>query len=176
MCIRDRTEPARSPSLDEIRDRVVKEFTNARASDLLRRKSQELANRAHNLHDLAKAAKEVGATVKTSDLVGRSAQVADIGGLSGPVAVAFTMKQGEISNALNLGNKQVVLAITDHQEPSVSDPQFATEREQIRQQLVQQRQEQAWRLFLEALGARMEKEGRIKVNQAEMNNLTKMRS
>ena len=171
-----KTEPARSPSLDEIRDRVVKEFTNARASDLLRRKSQELANRAHNLHDLAKAAKEVGATVKTSDLVGRSAQVADIGGLSGPVAVAFTMKQGEISNALNLGNKQVVLAITDHQEPSVSDPQFATEREQIRQQLVQQRQEQAWRLFLEALGARMEKEGRIKVNQAEMNNLTKMRS
>lgn len=169
-------EPARAPALEEVRDRVMKDFTNERATLLLRRKAQELADRAHTEHDLAKAAKEVGATVKTSDLVNRTAQVPDIGALSGPVAVAFTMKQGEISNALNLGNKQVVVAITERQEPTVSDPQYAKEREQIREQIVQQRQNQAWQLFLEALRARMEKEGRIKINQAEMNNLTRMRS
>lgn len=171
-----KVDPARTPALQEIHDRVAKDFSNGRAADLLRKKSQELADRAHAEHDLAKAAKEVGATFKTSDLVDRNAQVPDVGGLNGPAAVAFTMKPGEISAPLNMGAKQVVLAVTDRQEPSTSDPKFVQERDQLREQLVQQRQDQAWRLFMEALGKRMEDEHKIKINQAEMNNLTKQGS
>lgn len=170
-----KVEPARAPALEEVRDKVTADFVSSRSAELLRKKGQELANRAHAENDLAKAAKEVGATFKTSELVDRNAQVADIGALSGPAAVAFTMKRGDISNALNLGTKEVVLAVTDRQEPTTADPQFAKDRDQLREQIVQQRQEQAWRLFLEALGARMEKEGKVKINQAEMNGLTRTR-
>ena len=150
-----KVEPARAPALEEVRDKVTKDFVSSRSAELLRKKGQELANRAHAENDLAKAAKEVGATFKTSELVDRNAQVADIGALSGPAAVAFTMKRGDISGALNLGTREAVIAITDRQEPSAADPQFAKDRDQLREQIVQQRQEQAWRLFLEALGARM---------------------
>ncbi|MBZ5529818.1 MAG: peptidylprolyl isomerase [Acidobacteriia bacterium] len=170
-----KVEPARAPALEEVRDKVTKDFVSSRSAELLRKKGQELANRAHAENDLAKAAKEVGATFKTSELVDRNAQVADIGALSGPAAVAFTMKRGDISGALNLGTREAVIAITDRQEPSAADPQFAKDRDQLREQIVQQRQEQAWRLFLEALGARMEKEGKVKINQAEMNGLTRTR-
>ena len=76
-------EPARTPSFEEIKDRVTTEFKNQRGADMLRRKAQELADRAHAEHDLAKAAKEAGATFKTSDLVSRTQNVPDIGSMSG---------------------------------------------------------------------------------------------
>ena len=76
-------EPARTPSFEEIKDRVATEFKNQRAADILRRKTQEMADRAHAEHDLAKAAKEAGATFKTSELVSRTQQVPDIGACQG---------------------------------------------------------------------------------------------
>ncbi len=57
---------------------------------LLAQKTQELSDRAHAEHDLKKAAKELGATVKTSDLVDPTAQVPDIGALTGAAAQLFT--------------------------------------------------------------------------------------
>ena len=53
-----KVEPA-TPSLEEIKDKVTTDFKNERAQEIFRRKTQELADRAHTEHDLAKAAKEV---------------------------------------------------------------------------------------------------------------------
>jgi peptidyl-prolyl cis-trans isomerase D len=169
-------EPARSPSFDEVKDRVATEFKGERANDILRRKAQEMADRAHAEHDLAKAAKEAGATLKTSDLVTRTSQVPDIGAMSGPASAAFTMKQGEISAPLNLGHIQAVIQIQERQEPSSTDADFVKQRDQLREQLSQQKQQELLNTFLSDLGTRMEKEGKVKINKAEMDNLTKARS
>jgi peptidyl-prolyl cis-trans isomerase D len=171
-----RIEPPRTPSFEEIKDRVATEFKNERANDILRRETQEMADRAHAEHDLAKAAKEAGATVKTSDLVGRASTVPDLGSMSGPAATAFSLKQGEISGPLNLGRSQGVLQVLERQEPSTSDPEFAKEREQLRDQLVQQKQQELLTRFLDDLGTRLEKEGKIRINKSEMDNLAKSRS
>ena len=168
--------PARTPALEDIHDRVAQDFSSGRSSELLRKKSQELADRAHAEHDLAKAAKEVGATFKTSELVDRSAHVPDLGSLSGPLAEIFTLKAGDISDPISMASKVVVVAVTERQEAPTSDPKFVAQRDQLRESLVQQRQDQAWRLFLEALGKRLETEKRIKINQTEFNNLTKLGS
>jgi peptidyl-prolyl cis-trans isomerase D len=168
-------DPARTPSLDEIKDKVTADFKNERAGELFRRKTQELADRAHSEHDLAKAAKEVGATVKTSELVDRLAFVPDLGNMSGPAGAAFNLKKGEISGPLNLGQKGAVIEMLDRVEPSTSDPAFARDRDELRDQLSQKKREQALQLYLSSLGTRMEKEGKVKINQAEMNNLSKGR-
>ena len=169
-------DPARTPSLEEIKDKVTADFKNQRAADILRRKIQEMADRAHAEHDLAKAAKEAGATVKTSDLVSRTAQVPDIGSMSGPAAAAFTMKQGEISGPLNLGASQAVLQIVEKQEPSASDPEFAKQRDQLRERLASQKRQEVLGLFVNDLNTRLEKEGKVKINKTEMDNLAKSRS
>jgi peptidyl-prolyl cis-trans isomerase D len=171
-----RIEPARKPAFEEIKDRVASEFKNERAGDILHRKAQEMADRAHAEHDLAKAAREAGATVKTSELVGRTSQVTDLGSMGGPASVAFTLKQGEISGALNLGRAQGVLQVMERQEPAMNNPQFAGEREQLREQLAQQKQQELLTLFLNDLSTRMEKEGKVKINKTEMDSLTKARS
>ncbi len=167
--------PARTPSLDEIKDKVTADFKSERAGELFRRKTQELADRAHTEHDLAKAAKEVGASVKTSELVDRLAVVPDLGNMGGPAGAAFNLKKGEISGPLNLGQKGAVLEVVERVEPSTSDPAFARDRDELRDQLSQKKREEALQLYISSLGTRMEKEGKVKINQAEMNNLSKGR-
>jgi len=128
------------------------------------------------LHDLAKAAKEQGATVKTSDLVARTGQVPDFGPMAGQASVAFSMKPGEISGPLNLGDKEGVLQIVDRQEPSTTDAGFASQRDQLQEQLAQQKRQEALGLFMDSLDARLKKDGKLKINNAEMSALTKTRS
>jgi parvulin-like peptidyl-prolyl isomerase len=95
--------------------------------------------------------------------------------MAGPLGAAFTLKKGEISGPLNLGQKGAVVQILDRVEPSTSDPSFARDRDELRDQLAERKREQALQLYLGGLGTRMEKEGKVKINQAEMNNLSKGR-
>jgi peptidyl-prolyl cis-trans isomerase D len=171
-----KVEPPRKPSFEEIKDRVTNDFKNERASDLMRRKTQEMADRAHAEHDLAKAAKEAGAALKTSELVGRTGLVSDIGQMAGPASAAFNLKQGEISGPLNFGRSQGVLQVVERQDPSPSDPEFAKQRDQLYEELTQQKQQEVLAMFMSDLSARLEKEGKVKINKTEMDNLTKARS
>jgi peptidyl-prolyl cis-trans isomerase D len=168
--------PPRTPSFEEIKDRVANEFKSQRAAAALSTKTREMADRAHAEHDLAKAAKEAGATLKTSELVSRTQPVPDIGSMSGPANVAFTLKQGEISGSLNLGASQAVLQVMERQEPSMDGPEFAKQRDQLRERLSGQKRQQVVNQFVTDLGARLEKEGKVKINKAEMDNLSKSRS
>src|SRR4029077_20702876 len=106
-------KPPATPAFEEIRSRVETEFKAERAGTLLTQKTQELSDRAKADHDLKKAAKELGATMKTSDLVLPDGQVPDIGWMSGAAAVAFTLKPGDISCTVDSGNTGVVLAILE---------------------------------------------------------------
>ena len=164
-------KPPATPTFEEIRSKVEEEFKNERASILLTQKTQELSDRAKAEHDLKRAAKELGATVKTSDFVLPDAQVPEIGSLAGPASVAFTMKPGEISGPINSGANGVVLALLDAQPPTDTD--FAAKRDQIRDSLLQGKQQQLFGLFVSNLRDQMEKSGKIKINQDEMKALTK---
>jgi peptidyl-prolyl cis-trans isomerase D len=141
---------------------------------LLTQKTQELSDRAKTAHDLKKAAKELGATMKTSDFVLPDGQVPDIGPMSGAAAVAFGLKPGEISGPVDSGNTGVVLSILEKQSPADSD--FATKKDQIRDTLVQGKQSELFGLFMANLREQMEKSGKIKINEQEMKSLTKQQA
>lgn len=163
-------DPPRTPSFEEIKDKVSADFKSQRGNELLQKKIRELADRAHAEHDLAKAAKEAGAILKTSDLVGAASQVPELGSMGGPLKTAFDLKPGEISGPINMGQKAVVLQITDRQEPSFTDPQFAKDRDALRDQLSQQKRQEAWELFMTSLSDRMKKEGKLKFNKNALEN------
>jgi peptidyl-prolyl cis-trans isomerase D len=164
-------KPQATPTFEEIRARVEKEFLNERSNILLSQKTQELADRAKTEHDLKKAAKELGATVKTSDLVAPDGQVPDIGSMTGQAAVAFSMKPGEISRPINSGANGVVISLLEVQSPSEAD--FAAKRDQIRDTLLQGKEQELFGLFVSNLREQMEKSGKIKINQEELKTLTR---
>ena len=167
-------KPPSTPTFEEIRSRVEQEFKNERASSLLAQKTQELSDRAKADHDLKKAAKELGAEYKTSDFVAPDGQVPDIGSMTGPAAVAFSLKPGEISGAINSATTGAVLSVTGRQTPTDAD--FAVKKDQIRDALMQNKQAEVFGLFLGNLRDQMDKSGKIKKNQKELDTLTKART
>ena len=164
-------KPPSTPTFDEIRSRVESEFKNERAGVLLSQKTQELSDRAKASHDLKKAAKELGATVKTSELVLPDGQVPDIGSMAGAANVVFTMKPGDISAPVNLGGSGAVLSVVQKQDPT--DAEFAEKKDQIRDSLIQTRENEQFGLFVNNLRQQMEKSGKIKINEKEMKGLTR---
>jgi peptidyl-prolyl cis-trans isomerase D len=167
----DGIKPPATPSFEEIRSKLDGEFKNERASILLNQKTQELSDRAKSEHDLKKAAKELGATMKTSDFVLPDGQVPDIGSMAGQASVAFTMQPGDISGPVNAGNNGVVLSVIEKQEPT--DQDFAAKKDQIRDGLLRAKQQDLFGMFITNLRQQMEKSGKIKINEQEMKNLTK---
>jgi peptidyl-prolyl cis-trans isomerase D len=162
-------KPAATPTFEEIRTQIEDSFKRERASTLLSQKVQELSDRAKAEHDLKRAAKELGATMKTSDLVLPDGQVPDLGSMTGQAAVAFSMKPGDISGPINSEASSVVIAVLENEKPSEDD--FAAKRDQIRDQLILSKQQELFGLFISNLRDQLEKSGKIKINQDEMKQL-----
>jgi peptidyl-prolyl cis-trans isomerase D len=163
--------PPATPAFEEIRARVESEFKNQRAGFLLQQKTQELADRAKADHDLKKAAKDLGANFMTSDLVAPDGQVPQIGSLAGPASAIFSLKQNEVSAPIVSGANGIVAKMLDKQVPS--DQEFAAKKDEIRQSLLEAKQNEMFGLFISSLRKDMEKSNRLKINQDEMKNLTR---
>jgi peptidyl-prolyl cis-trans isomerase D len=164
-------KPASTPTFEEIRSRVEEEFKNERSNILLSQKIQELSDRAKAEHDLKRAAKELGATLKTSELVLPDGQVPDVGSMSGQASVAFNMKPGEISGPINNGADAAVIALLDSQPPS--EAEFAAKRDQLRDALLQGKQQERFGLFVTNVVDEMTKSGKIKRNEEELKALSR---
>jgi peptidyl-prolyl cis-trans isomerase D len=163
-------QPPATPTFEEIRSRVESEFKNERAGALLTQKTQELADRAKAEHDLKKAAKEMGATIKTSDFVLPDGQVPDIGSMAGPASVAFTLRPPEVSGPINNGSTGIVLSVIEKQEPG---PQALTaKKDQIRESLLQSKQTELFELFVANAREQMQKSKKIQMNEQELKSLT----
>jgi peptidyl-prolyl cis-trans isomerase D len=164
-------KPPETPTFEEIRSRVENEFKADRSSVLLSQKTQELSDRAKAAHDLKRAAKELGAEVKTSDFVLPDGQVPDVGSMSGQAAVAFNMKPGEISAPINSSNNGVVLELLEVQTPTDAD--YAAKRDEIRDSLLQYKQQQLFAIYVTNLKDEMKKSGKIKINEELIRTLAK---
>jgi peptidyl-prolyl cis-trans isomerase D len=163
-------KPPATPTFEEIRSKVETEFKNERSAFLLQQKTQELSDRAKAEHDLKKAANELGAAVKTSDLVSPEGQVPDVGAMSNATAI-FELKPGEISGPITAGGNGVVAQLLDKVAPT--DQEYAQKKDEIRQGLLDSKQNDIFGLFVMNLRKDMENSKRIKVNQDEMKNLTR---
>ncbi|MGZ4788865.1 MAG: peptidyl-prolyl cis-trans isomerase [Terriglobales bacterium] len=167
-------KPPATPTFEEIRARVESDYKGDKAQSLLMQKTVEMAQNARNEHDLKKAAKQAGATVKTSDFVTSSGQVPDLGGMGGPASVAFTLKPGEISGPLNAGRGGAVLSLLERQEPTPEE--IAKGSDQMRETLVTRKRGDAFQLFAAGLRKRLEQNGKIRINKDEMTRLANAKS
>jgi peptidyl-prolyl cis-trans isomerase D len=156
-------QPAHAPTFDAYKDHLVEDFRDQQLPQLLARKTAELADRAHADNDLAAAAKEAGATIKSSDLVGRDAQVPEIGALATAAPQLFDLSTGQISAAINTGHSGVVAKIVDKQQPTGDE--IAKNFDQTREALLDQRREEMFSVFVSNLQQMYEKQGRIRMNR-----------
>jgi peptidyl-prolyl cis-trans isomerase D len=159
----DDVKAAHAPSFEEYKSHLVDDFREQQLPQLLARKTNELADKAHAENNLAQAAKELGATIKTSDLVGHTAQVPDIGELSSSAPDLFDLKVGQISKAINTGHSGIVAKIDDKQEPTAEE--ITKNFDATRESLLGERREQMFAVFVTSLTDRYEKQGGIHMNK-----------
>ena len=138
-------KPASTPSFEEIRSRVDRNSRTSGRACCCRRRCRSFPTARKLRHDLKKAAKELGATVKTSDFVLPDGQVPDVGSMAGQASVAFNMKPGEISGPINEGATASVLELIENQPPTDAD--YAAKRDQIRDSLLQAKQQERFDLI-----------------------------
>jgi peptidyl-prolyl cis-trans isomerase D len=166
-------QPPQTPTFEQAKGRVDDEFKTQRSQAMLAQRTQELSDRARNEHDLKKAAKELGATLKTSDLVAANSQVPELGSLSSPgLSGVFSMKPGDISPPIAVQATGVVIALLDKQEPA--GDQLKKSWDNARETLLAQKRQELEGLYVQNLRERLEKEGKIKINKKEMERLARV--
>jgi len=155
-------QAAHAPAFADWKTHVVDDYRDEQLPQLLTAKTKELADRAKAENDLAKAAKEVGATVKTSDLVGPDGQVPDLGQVAQVAPQLMDLTVGAISGAIDTGRNGVVAKILDKQEPGADD--IAKNFDQTRDQMLEQRRQEAFGVFLSGIMDDYKKNKRIRMN------------
>ena len=152
---------AHAPAFADWKSRVADDYRNEQLPILLSQKTQELAEKAKNLNDLSKAAKAVGATLKTSDLVGPTGQVPDFGQVAQVAPQLFDLKPGELSGPISAGRTGVVAKLLDKQEPTADE--IAKNFDQTKDQILYQRRGEAFNIFLSTIMEDYKKHNRIRM-------------
>ncbi|MGA3032684.1 MAG: peptidylprolyl isomerase [Terracidiphilus sp.] len=154
--------PAHAPSFADWKSHVLDDYREQQAPVLLAQKTKDLADKAKSMNDLAKAAKADGAAVKTSDLVGSTDQVPDFGEVSQVAPQLFDMNAGAIVGPINTGRTGVVLKIIQKQEPSADE--IAKNLDQSRDQLLSERRNEAFSVFMSGVFNDYKKRNLIRMN------------
>jgi peptidyl-prolyl cis-trans isomerase D len=154
--------PAHAPAFADWKTHVLEDYRDQMLPGLLSAKTQQLADKAKAENDLAKAAKEMGATVKTSDLVGPEGQVPDLGQVAQVAPQLLDLAVGAVSGPITAERNGVVAKILDKQEPSAGD--MAKNFDQTRDQMLEQRRSEAFNVFLSNMMADYKKNKRIAMN------------
>jgi peptidyl-prolyl cis-trans isomerase D len=155
-------QAAHAPTFADWKTHVLDDYRDEQLPQLMNAKTKDLADKAKASGDLAKAAKEAGATVKTSDLVGPDGQVPDLGQVAQVAPQLMDLPVGAISGPISAERNGVVAKILDKQEPSADD--IAKNFDQTRDQLLEQKRSDAFNVFLSGVMADYKKNNRIRLN------------
>ncbi len=164
--------PAHAPGFADWKSHVADDYRSEQLPALMSQKTMELAAKARSMNDLTKAAKEMGATVKTSDPVSESGQVPDFGQVGQVAPQLFEMKPGEISGPINAGRTGVVAKLVDKQEPTADE--IAKNFDQTRDQILYQRRGEAFNIFLSSVLDDYKKHNRIAIPKSKGNETPAM--
>jgi peptidyl-prolyl cis-trans isomerase D len=159
--------PAHAPDFAEYKSKIADDYRDEQLPGLLSLKTRDLADKAHAMNDLAKAAKAVGAAVKTSDLVPQNGQVPDFGQVGQVAPQLFDLKPGDMSGPINAGRTGVVAKLVDKQEPTADE--IAGNFDRTRDQILEQRRSDAFNVFLGGLMDEYKKHNRIRYNPKALN-------
>ncbi|MGD0730435.1 MAG: peptidylprolyl isomerase [Terracidiphilus sp.] len=153
---------AHAPNFADYKSKIDDDYRNEQVPALLSQKTRELADKAKAENDLAKAAKEMGATMKTSDLVGPTGQVPDLGQVSQVAPQLLELKVGDLSGPIIAGRTGVVAKMVDKQEPTADE--IAKNFDQTREQMLTQRRSDAFNVFLSTVMDDYKKHKRIQMS------------
>ena len=154
--------PSHAPTFADWKSHVEDDYRSEKVQGLMTLKAAELSAKAKAENDLAKAAKQAGATFKTSDLVDQRGQVPDFGAVGQVAPQLFEMTPGTIFGPINTGRTSAVVKLVDKQQPS--EAEIAKNLDQTRDQMLEEKRQEAFEIFASTVINDYRKNGRVRMN------------
>ncbi|HXD29635.1 MAG TPA: SurA N-terminal domain-containing protein [Pyrinomonadaceae bacterium] len=160
----DKKDP-RVPEFDEVKDRIGKDYKQAKAKEQLDQKARDLAASVNSEADLKAAAEKAGFEVKTEEAYKEGRAIEKLGSSPMLDQIVYPMKEGEVTKTpIKIGENWVIVGVTKRREANLAD--FAKQREQLTETALTSRRTQVYEDYVSAAIARMKNEGKIKINKA----------
>ena len=162
--------PAHQATLAEVHDQALADYQHEKSIDLARSRAEELSKRVRAGEDFDKVASSLGLTIKKSDPFARNGSIPDVG-TSRQLAVAFTLPVGQTGSPIQSGENWVVFRTLSHETPDPAD--LAKQASDLRQQLLQTKQNAAFEAFHTSLVNRLTQEGKLSINTDAVDRVTR---
>ena len=156
--------PEHVPTLEEVRARVEGDYRIQQSRVLAQEKAKQFAAKAKT-GDFAKIAKADGQTVKESNDFTQQDSVEGVGSGS-QLSSAFTLPEGQTSDVVSIGTRSVVFRVLSHTPANEAD--FAAQRDQITEELLEQKRSLAFELYCQNLKLQLQRSGELKMNPAAL--------
>ncbi len=135
------------PTLDEVKAKVKDDVTREKATEVAKTRASAIATSLKGAKDFAAAVKKAGLEVKTTELVARGSALPDLGVSDAIDQVAFSLPQGGVSDAISMPSGTAIIRVVERQD--VTDQQITGGRDQLRDELVNQRRETFFRAYMQ---------------------------
>ncbi len=152
------------PKLAEVHDIVAEDYRAAQSKILASQKAQEFAKAVKD-SDFQKVAKKDGYSIQQSKDFTSQDYVEGLG-TGSSLSSAFTMNPGATSGVISAGGNDAVFQVISHTPADESG--FAAQKDQIREQLLEQDRNVAFQIYRENLKQQLTRSGKIKMNKAAM--------
>ncbi len=135
------------PTLDEVKERVRADVIDIKAAEMARERAAAIATELETAKDFAAAAKRLGLEVKPTELITRGSALPDIGVSEAIDEVAFALPVGGVSEAISTPAGTAIVRVAERVD--VTPEQLAAGRDQLREELVAQRQDRFFSAYMQ---------------------------
>lgn len=135
------------PELSEVRDRVREDLIEERASEMARNKAAEIAAALKTAKDFTATAKKFGLEVRPTELITRGSPIPDLGVSAEVDAAAFSLPLGGVSEPISTPQGTAIVRVVEKQD--VTPEEIASGRDQLREELVNQRRDQFFSAYMQ---------------------------
>ncbi len=151
-----------------VANRVARDLRRQQAQALAVSRAQKIAQMARQ-KSLAAAVARWHLKVVTSHLLGRDDELAGIGPVSGFFGQILSLKPGQVAGPVSLSRTQIVYTLLQLKPPPSGA--FARYRSQVQTTLLNRKRQLVFTAFTDALQARLQKSGQVKINQSRLDSL-----
>ena len=145
-------QPARLPSLDEVKAKVRDDIVKKKALDEARKRAAEIGPKLKS-GDFSAVAKAAGLEAHDSELLARGSAVPEAGVSPAVDAVAFTLPAGGVSDAIVTDNGAVIVKVLEKKD--VTPAEVTAGKPQVREQLIGERRNRFYTSYMNKARERM---------------------
>jgi hypothetical protein len=160
--------PGRPAEFNDVQAQLRDRMTNDRAGQVAAERAKDLAERVKKGEDITKLAKSMQLDVTNSSMFGRVDSIDGLGPASS-LEDAFGLPDGGVVGPIVIQGRNVVARVA---EKSAADlAALPVEHDSLLSQLKQKKAQERNALLMDGILARLTSEGKVTVNQKEIQNL-----